>query len=267
MNKFVLITGATGGIGKALAHVYSKNGYNLVLVSTNTNKVHELSKELESTYGNVIYSYVTDLSDEYSYKNLYEYVKELNINLKIVINNAGFGDFNIFNESDLDKINEMIKVNITALTNLTYYFINYFLDKNKKGKIVNVGSIASFFSGPYLATYYASKNYVLSFSEGVDKEVKKKGIRVLTLCPGTTKTNFENKANLDNSKLFKTLKPKTPESLAKYAYKKIKRGKSVIIHGTLNKTLIVLSKFAPRKLVTFIISKIQSKRKNQKNAQ
>ncbi|MBO8427042.1 MAG: SDR family oxidoreductase [Firmicutes bacterium] len=259
MNKLCLITGATGGIGKALANVYASHNYDLFLTSTSIDKLNKLKEEILQKYKINIFVFEANLNNIDSYLFIYEEVQKLNLKADVLINNAGFGDFGEFYKLDLNKVNELLNVNIIALTNLTHLFIKDMI-KNKSGKIVNVGSIASFFSGPYLSTYYASKNYVLSFSEAIDYEVKKYGVRVLTLCPGTINTGFEKRANLNNSRLFKVLIPIEPNKLAKYAYKKINKNKRIILCGLLYKFLMVVSKITPRFIVLRIITKIQKSR-------
>lgn len=261
MKKTVLITGATGGIGRNLAKVFAINGYNLVLTSTNLEKLETLKNEL-LTFNNSlnIDVFVCNLNDLNSSSEIYKFTNNKNYFIDILVNNAGFGNFGDFSKIPYEKEDELINVNIKALTQLTYLYLKDMI-KNKKGKILNVGSIASFASGPYLATYYASKNYVLAFSEALAKEVKQYNINVMCLCPGTTDTGFEKRANLDNSKLFTTLRVAKPEKVANFAYKKLMKNKEIAIYGISNRILIFLIRFAPRKLVRYIIFKIQEKRK------
>lgn len=260
MEKRALITGATGGIGKNLAKIFARNHYDLVLTSTKLDKLNALKEEIVKEFNVKVDVLEVNLSSDNGAKLIKEYTDSKDYFINILVNNAGFGNFGDFYEIPYEKENDLLNVNIKALTELTYIYLQNMV-KYKEGKILNVGSIASFASGPYLLTYYASKNYVLAFSYGLAKEVKKHNISVTCLCPGTTDTGFEKRANLDNSKLFSTLRVATPEKVAEYGYKKLMKKKEIAIYGASNRFLIFMIRFSPRRLVRSVICKIQDKRK------
>ena len=181
----------------------------------------------------------------------------------MLMNNAGFGYFGKLVDSDIEKNNNLLMVNNNSLVKLSYYF-GKDMAKRKKGKILNIASIAAFEGGPYMATYYASKAFVLSFSEGLREELKNDNVTVTCLCPGPTKTNFEKSANLQKSFMFKKLKVTSAEYVAKVGYNALMNNKSTVITGTTNKVTIFLSKFTPRKLNTKIAGYINLGKLNNK---
>lgn len=177
-----------------------------------------------------------------------------------MINNAGFGDFGMFVETDWNKELQMINLNITTLTQFTKLYLQDMV-KRGSGKIMNVASTAAFQSGPTMAVYYATKAYVLSFSEAVDNEVSDKGITVTTLCPGATESGFQAVAAMEESNLVKGKKLPTSKEVAEYGYKAMMKGKTVAIHGFMNWIMANSVRFTPRALVVKITRKIQDKAK------
>lgn len=246
-----LITGASSGIGLDMAKYLNNLGYELYLVGRNKDKLDEISKELN----NCKY-YVYDLAKEDEVYKLYEEVKEEKI--EFLINNAGFGLFGYFDETSLDKELEMIDVNIKCVHILTKLFLKE-MKKNDKGRILNVASSAGFYAGPYLNTYYATKNYVLKLTLGLYEElrVKKSKVKVSVLCPGPVNTNFNRVAG----GTFNT-KGMSSEYVAKYAIDKALENKLIIIPGTMMKLGIFFSKFLPYKTQLKMIYNIQ-KNKNK----
>jgi hypothetical protein len=182
-----------------------------------------------------------------------------NIEINILVNNAGFGDYGWFSESDLIKNHEMVQVNIDALTQLTRFFLPDMI-KRKEGKILNTASTAAFQPGPLMTVYYATKAYVLSFSEGLAEEVADKGITVTALCPGPTESNFQNNAHLGESKLIKGKKIATSKEVAEFGYHALMKGKRVAVHGTMNRFMAFSTRFAPRKFITKTVKNMQEKR-------
>jgi uncharacterized protein len=252
-----LITGASSGIGYELANILAQNQYNLILVSRNTEKLHEMKKRLEDTYSIKVEILVKDLSMQGSSKEVYDEIK--NQPIDILINNAGFGDFGFFANSDMHKITAMMQLNMVALTELTHLFLPTMIQR-KSGKIMNVASLAAFQPGPLMAVYYATKAYVLSFSEALSNELQKTGVTVTALCPGPTNTGFADVASLSNSKLFTSLPIASAENVAKFGYKSMMKGNVVAIPGNLNKFSAFLTRFFPRKFVRNMARKIQEYR-------
>lgn len=258
MNKTALITGASNGIGLELAKIHAKNSDNLVLVARSKDKLEELKADLEKQYKVTIYIIAKDLSLPNSAQDIFEEVKKQNITVNYLVNNAGFGDFGMFAETDWKKEEQMINLNITTLTQFTKLFLQDMI-KNGGGKIMNVASTAAFQSGPTMAVYYATKAYVLSFSEAIDNEVRPQGVTVTALCPGATESGFQAVAKMEESKLVKGRKLPTSKEVAEYGYKAMMRGKTVAIHGTMNYILANSVRFMPRAWVVKVTRMIQDK--------
>ena len=246
MEEYVLITGSTSGIGREFVKLFASDGYNIVLTSTNKDLLDKDKKELEKKYKDIkVYTIVKDLSKIDSSKEIYEELNKENINVSVLINNAGFGYFGKLIDSDIDKNNALISVNNDALVNLSYYF-GKDMAKRKNGKILNVGSIAAFQGGPYMATYYASKAFVVSFSEALREELKNDNVSVTCLCPGPTRTNFEKTANLQKSYMFKKMDTCSAEYVARIGYNALMKGKSLVTSGFSNKVVVFLTRLSPR---------------------
>ena len=257
MSEYVLITGASGGIGLELARIAAANQMNLVLLARNAEKMKQLRKELEKLYPIHVLAIGCDLTQPDTVEKVAALLNGRGIVPDILINNAGFGMYGSFDRIGSETEGDMIQVNITSLTELTKIIYRQMCSRGK-GKILNVSSIAGFMPGPGMTVYHASKAYVLSFSEALAVEAKSHGITVTALCPGPTATNFENRAsNGAGIKLFQKFgKLPTAEQVAKYGWKKMMKGKTVAIHGKKNRCLLFLIRFLPRKAVTFITGKI-----------
>ncbi|MFN4083418.1 MAG: SDR family NAD(P)-dependent oxidoreductase [Bacteroidia bacterium] len=256
MKKTALITGASSGIGFELANIHAKNGGNLVLAARNIKKLEEIKKQFETEYNIKVDVFEIDLSKSNSAEEIYNFTKNNNLNIDYLINNAGFGDFGLFNNSNWESNKEMIQLNITSLTQLTYLYLQDMI-KNKNGKIMNVASIAAFQPGPLMAVYFATKAYVLHFSEAIANEVAEFGITVTALCPGPTQSNFFNKANMLGSGLVKGKKLPSSKEVAIFGYKAMLNGKTVAVHGIKNKLLLFSNRFAPRNMVVKIVRMMQ----------
>ncbi|WP_295654652.1 SDR family oxidoreductase [uncultured Mucilaginibacter sp.] len=248
MKTTALITGASGGIGMELARVHAKKGGDLVLVARNKGKLDEIKKELESLYNVSVHTIGKDLSLENSVKEVHLETTQANIQIDYLINNAGFGDFGMFWETDGNKELEMINLNITALTLLTKLYLKEMVTRGS-GKIMNVASTAAFQPGPTMAVYCATKAYVLSFSEAISNEVSDKGVTVTALCPGATESGFQMAAGMENNELFKGKKLPTSKEVAEYGYAAMLKGKTVAIHGFINYMMATSVGFLPRALV------------------
>lgn len=255
-----LITGASNGIGLELAKVHASKGGDLVLVARNKSRLDELKIELENQFSIKVYVIGKDLSLNNSAKEVYEETTKQNIQIDYLINNAGFGDFGMFVETDWNKELQMINLNITTLTQFTKLYLQDMV-KRKAGKIMNVASTAAFQSGPTMAVYFATKAYVLSFSEAVDNEVSDKGVTVTTLCPGATESGFQAAAAMEESNLVKGKKLPTSKEVAEYGYASMMKGKTVAIHGLMNWILANSVRFTPRAIVVKLTRKIQDKAK------
>ena len=247
-----LITGASSGIGRDMARVLAQKGYNLVLVARNETALEELSKELKEKNKIEVEIITMDLSNVENCKELHKRVKDVDI----LINNAGFGDCGNFTKTSLEKELNMINTNVVAYHVLMKL---YLVDMNKmqKGKILNVASIAGFMPGPLMATYYATKAYIVRISESIREELKKEKSRVQIsiLCPGPVSTNFSEVANVK----FHMREANSME-VAKYAIKKLEQGKFYIIPGIDVKMAKIGAKFAPTSLISKVAYKIQKRK-------
>ena len=256
MAYTALITGASSGIGMELAKIHASKGGNLVLVARNKLKLAELKSELVEKYKISVYIIVMDLSVEGSAKKVYEQTTLEKIQIDCLINNAGFGDFGFFSQTDTDKEVGMINLNIIALTLLTKLYLKDMLDR-KGGKIMNVASIAAFQPGPKMAVYSATKAYVLSFSQAICNEVRDQGVTVTALCPGATQSGFQKAASMQDSKIFNNGNLPSSQEVAAYGYDAMIKGKSVAISGFLNNFMADAAGFIPRNWVLKLVRKIQ----------
>lgn len=258
MNKSALITGASGGIGLELARIHASKGDNLVLVARSGSKLEELKSELSSRYNIQVHNIVRDLSLKDSARQVYDYVKINGISVNYLINNAGIGDFGLFAGSDWDKQEKMINLNIISLIQLTRLFLPDMILQGE-GKILNVASTAAFQPGPTMSVYFASKAFVLSFSEALSNELSDSGITVTALCPGSTDTEFHAVA-LGDPTLVKERKKASAKDVAEYGYRAMMRGKPVAIHGFKNRLMANAVRFFPRKFIVRMARRIQEKK-------
>jgi hypothetical protein len=251
-KTYTLITGASGGIGHDLAMLAAADGKNLVLAARSVDKLEQLAEKIRTNNKVEIITIDVDLSDETGVNSLISNINKQELQIDTLINNAGFGDFGDFAKADLSKNMEMIQLNISALTQLSHFALQGML-KAGKGKIMNVASTAAFMPGPGMAVYYASKAYVLSFSEALTRELKRSGVTVTTLCPGPTDTDFALSAGLGKSLMHRMLPPATSMQVAKAGYKAMLKGKAIEIPGFVNKLSAVTPRFSPRSMVRNMI--------------
>lgn len=252
MKKTVLITGATSGIGYEFSKIFMENHYNVILVGRNLEKLIELEEFSKKKYVSA-YIYKFDLRLSENIDILYKKIKTEVGKVDILINNAGIGFNGEFNEIDWQKQLDIINVNIISLTKLTKLILKDMIGQ-KEGRILNVASTGAYQPGPLISVYYASKAYVLSFSQALREEVKDKGINVVTICPGATKTNFSKRAGKGDLDVAMSAK-----EVAEYGYKALMNNKAICIPGFMNKVLVFLSKLSPTTLNAKIVKKIQNK--------
>jgi short-subunit dehydrogenase len=258
MKNTALITGASNGIGLELAILHAANGGDLVLVARNKTKLDELKITLESTYKISVHTIGKDLSQINAANEVYLETQKLNIQIDVLINNAGFGAYGLFTETDWQKEMDMIQLNVTALTQFTKLYLPAMVQR-KSGKIMNVASTAAFQPGPTMAVYFATKAFVLSFSEAIQNEVSDKGVNVTTLCPAATETGFQAAGEMEDSGLFKGRKLPSAREVAIFGYDAMMEGKSLAIHGTMNAIMAHSVGLMPRKLVAKVSRKLLSK--------
>ena len=243
-----LITGASSGIGRDMAKYLGEKGFDLILVARNKEKLEEVKTGIKTNVEIII----MDLASEENCKELYNKVE----NVDILINNAGFGTFGNFTETNLNTELEMIKTNIIAVHTLTKLFLKDMVKKDK-GYILNVASIAAFLPGPLMATYYSTKAYVLRLTQGLQEELRKQKSKVVlsVLCPGPTATDFLSRAGVS----FKT-KSASSEYVARYAVDKLLKGKKLIIPTFKIKCARFMCKIVPDSILSKVAYKIQKKR-------
>lgn len=249
MKQVALITGASSGIGKELARLHASKGGDLVIVARRQQALEELQQELESKHGVTIKSLAFDLSDPASPQQLFEQVTADGINIEFLMNNAGIGGHGRFHEREWVKDKSMIQLNVMTLSELTRLFLPAMVER-KRGRVLNVASTAAFMPGPLQAVYYATKAYVLSFSQAVDEELRSAGanVTVTALCPGTVATEFVAASDLEGNDLWKNAK--SPASVANVGYDAMMKGKLVAINElSLSVMLNWIVPFLPRRMV------------------
>jgi short-subunit dehydrogenase len=249
----VLITGASSGIGWELAKCFAADKSNLVLVARNRDALEKLAVELRAAQGVQVHVLAADLSLPETPSRIFEELSAQNISVDILVNNAGFGLHGGFVDLPLSEQLKIIQVNVTALTALTGLFLAGMIQR-RRGGILNVGSVAGFLPGPYMAVYYASKAFVLSFTEALAAETSGTGLKISALCPGPTHSNFGNVARRGQARRVE--RPKmTAQLVARIGHRKFRAGKTIIVPGITNQLLVFAPRITPRKLVRGVIKR------------
>jgi uncharacterized protein len=243
----VLITGASGGIGYELAKLFARDHHTLVLVARSADKLKQAAAELRPT-GVSVNTMALDLRQPFAPKFLFDQLRGMAVD--ILINNAGFGCYGNFAQMPEEEIVGQINLNITALTELTRLFMPAMIARHS-GRIMNVASTAGFQPGPLMAVYYATKAYVISFSEAIANELQQSGVTVTCFCPGATHTGFAKRAGIEKSRLFKQF-GMSAEKVAQEGYRAVMEGRTLAISGVHNWLVAQSTRFAPRKMVTAI---------------
>lgn len=259
--KTVLITGASSGIGYELTKIFARQGFNVILVARSEFKLVNIALELTTQYKVQAIPIAKDLSQPNAAVELYDLLQQRNIQVDILINNAGFGAFGHFIETDWEEEQQMMDVNMRLLTHITKLFVNDMVRRGH-GKVLNVASTAAFQPGPLMAVYYATKEYVLSFSEALANELLRTGVSVSCLCPGPTQTEFHARADMNASRMVTSNLMMDSGHVARVAFKGLFMNKRVIIPGMKNKMLVQALRLLPRKLVTSIVRRFQESRAN-----
>lgn len=245
-----LITGASGGIGYELAKLFAQDHYNLVLVARSGEKLNQLAAELQTQHGIRVTVVPIDLVDSAAPQFLFDQLRRERIDVDVLVNNAGFGALGEFARISEAETLGQIQLNLTALTHLSKLFLAPMLERGA-GRIMNVASTAAFQPGPLMAVYFASKAYVLSFSEALANELRGSGVTVTCFCPGATNTGFAKRAGLEGSRLFK-LGAMSVETVARDGYRGLMSGRTLVISGMHNWLVAEAVRLAPRKLVTVV---------------
>lgn len=245
MNNTALITGATSGIGEALARQFADHGHNLVVVSRDQSHVDQASAQLEEEFDVTVVGLAEDLTDPNGPERLKSELDSRGIDVEVLVNDAGRGAAGKFHEISLQDHLAVIRLNVEALTRLTHLYLPVFLQRGH-GKILNVGSIAGFQPGPLMAVYHASKAFVVSMSEAIAEELKDTPVTMTCLCPGPTNTEFFDRAGLDESRVGRNEGMQAdPADVAKGAYEALMNGDRVFVSGGMNKALTFLRRLLP----------------------
>jgi uncharacterized protein len=243
-QETALVTGASSGIGRELVRLFAAEGTKLVLVARQREKLEQLAAELREAHGVDVRVLPADLADPRSPQAIFDELAAVGVEVDVLVNNAGFGAVGAVADLPLTRQLDMLQVNVTSLTHLTRLFLPGMIAR-RAGGVLNVGSIAGFQPGPLMAVYYASKAYVLSFSEALCEELRGTGVRVTCLAPGATATGFAAAAEAEQTRLFR-FGVMDARRVAAAGYRGFRRGKLLVIPGTMNKLLPFVERFAPR---------------------
>ncbi|MFP2925600.1 SDR family NAD(P)-dependent oxidoreductase [Pyxidicoccus sp. 3LG] len=254
-RKVALITGASAGLGEQFAECFARDGHDVILVARGAARLEALAARLEQAYKVTAHVFPADLGRPDAPQQLFEAVRAKGLAVEFLVNNAGFGSAGPFLEQDVAREAEMVEVNCTALLKLTHLFARPMRERGS-GRILNVASTAGFQPGPYMATYYATKAFVMSLSEALAYELKGTGVTVTCHCPGATHTEFAQRAGNDKSRLFQRSGVAKASDVAAHAYAVMKRGQVLAVHGLLNKLGAVMVRFGPRSAVRAIAANL-----------
>lgn len=257
-GRTALVTGASGGIGYELVRLFARDGYNLVLVARSAGKLNEMKSQYEQKAGIKVHVIVKDLAQPSAPQEIYDELQREGIAVDVLVNNAGFTVYGPFTETDADKELQLMQVNIVALTHLTKLFLPGMVQRGW-GRVLNLGSTASFFPGPLMAVYYASKAYVLSFSEALWAELEGTGVTVTALCPGPTETGFQKRGNMEDSRLVAGRKIMDVRPVARAGYRALMKGQMVHVPGVRNWIQSTATRFIPSKLLARSVMRAQER--------
>lgn len=254
-SRTALVTGASSGFGFELARLLARDRYNLVMIARNRQKLEEAAAEISARYNVSAHVIAKDLAQPDAPDQIFREVQDAGIAIDVLVNNAGFAGYGDFSESDTQHLLQMMQVNIVALTHLTRLFLPHMVEQGS-GRIINMASLAAFVPGPLMAVYYASKAYVLSFSEALENELAGTGVQVSVLCPGPTRTGFQERAQMEQSKLVAG-DIMDVRTAARQVYRSVKKNQVVVVPGLSNKLFVFALRFLPRALATRLIRNAQ----------
>jgi short-subunit dehydrogenase len=254
-RKTALITGASAGLGSEFARLFAADGCDVVVVARRVDKLEQLAASIEKEYGVSASAQACDLTESAAPSALAEELERRGLEIEYLVNNAGFGTTGAFAQLDLERELEMVTVNVAALVELTGLFLPGMVARGR-GRILNIGSTAGFLAGPFMATYYASKAFVISFSEALYHEVAGTGVTVTVSCPGATATEFSMVAGNDKSRLFKGGGVASSAEVARDAYDAMMRGRRMVVHGARNRFQVQSLRLSPRALAQRIAGRL-----------
>lgn len=262
--SYVVITGASSGIGKEFAKRYAKRGLNLILVARNEDKLNSVKEEIGNESKVDIKVFPCDLAKSDGPKKVHEYTTTNDFKVSCLINNAGFGSFGKFEETSVESYQEMINLNDRALVSLTYLYLDDF-KKNKEGRIINTASIASFMPGPYMSVYYASKAFVLSFSLALNEELKNENIQVIAICPAPTNTDFWKVAKVEMNDFKEKHLSRNTKELVDGSMGAIDKNKAFYVDGWLYKLAAFFTRFVTRPFLAHIAGNVNKNLNDSKS--
>lgn len=254
-SNYALITGATVGIGYELAKLFAHDGYNLILVARTEEDLQNRANEFSQQYGVQVVTIAKDLFQPDAAMQLYNEVKDKGLEVNVLVNDAGQGQYGLFVEQDLTRLHEIIQLNVVSLTTLTHVFVKDMVARNE-GRILQLASIASQLPGPWQAVYHATKAYVLSLTEALIVELKDTGVTLTALQPGATDTDFFNKAEMQDSKILDS-KLSDPAKVAKDGFEALMKGDDKVVSGLKNKVMVGMSNVMPESMVAEQMDKMQ----------
>ena len=253
-----LITGASAGIGRELARLFAQDGHDVVLVARHGHRLAQFRDQLESEFRVKARPFPLDLTAQSAPQFLFDQLAAEGIRIQFLVNNAGYGKHGLFVQVPLEESLGQIQLNVRALTELTKLFVGP-MREQKSGRILNVASTAGFQPGPLMAVYYATKAYVISFSEALANELEGTGVTVTCLCPGTTDTEFQTRAGTEDTVLFRRMRPMPADRVARDGYTALMKGKPLVISGFKNWLLAQSLRISPRRAVIAVSRKIAEK--------
>lgn len=257
--KTALVTGATGGIGRELAELFARDGYRTVLVARREGELAAIAGEWQARYGAAIETIVLDLGQHGAAGRLFDELQRRDIAVDVLVNNAGFAQFGPFAEADVDQLLGMVELNVVTLTHLTRLLLPGMLERGW-GRVLNVASTAAFMPGPLMSVYYASKAYVLSFSEGLNEELRGTGVSATALCPGPTRTGFQERAAMQRSRLLAVTPLQDAASVARAGYTGLMRGQAVVLPDFVARLQALMPRFVPRRWMPALVRRAQAPR-------
>jgi short-subunit dehydrogenase len=263
-RRAALITGGSGGIGAELARLFARDGWDLVLVARSREGLEKVGSELAQAHGIAFHAIPADLADPSAPRAIYDAVQALGVQVDALVNNAGFGLMGAFVDTggeaptELGRELQMLQVNVVALTHLSKLFLPAMV-KRGRGYLLNVSSTAAFQPGPLMAVYYASKAYVLSFSEALSVELAGTGVTATALCPGATRTEFQSTANMEDSRLFRAGHVMTAAEVAEAGYNAMRAGKSSVVTGAVNRVMAAGTRLIPRGMAARLAKMAQAR--------
>lgn len=256
-SRVALITGASAGLGEQFAHLFARDGHDVVLVARNEARLEAIAERLR-VHKVRAHVFAEDLAQPGAGARLFQRVKDQGLAIEYLVNNAGFGSTGSFLDLSVEKELEMVQLNCAALLDLSHRF-GLEMRTRKSGRILNIASTAAFQAGPFMATYYATKAFVVSFSEALAHELQGTGVTVTVHCPGPTHTEFAGRAGIGENRLFQRPDVAKPEAVAAHAYEAMMQGELLSVHGFFNWVGVQSARFAPRAVLRSIAASLNSR--------